>query len=45
MKGIFTISIDEDLIARIKLAARSGPYRNQSHLVEDAIKRLLEGAK
>ena len=41
MKRIFTISIDEDLVGRIKQARRGGSFRNQSHLVEEAIKKFL----
>ncbi|MBI2111907.1 ribbon-helix-helix protein, CopG family [Candidatus Woesearchaeota archaeon] len=43
MKQVFTISIDEELVQKIRDRAREGSFRNKSHLVEQAIKRFLEG--
>ncbi|MFC1691272.1 ribbon-helix-helix domain-containing protein [Nanoarchaeota archaeon] len=42
MKQVFTISIDEELVQKIRQTARKGLFRNKSHLVEEAIKRFLE---
>ena len=42
MKQVFTVSIDEELAARIRTKARDSSFRNKSHLVEEAIKRFLE---
>jgi len=42
MKHTFTVSLDEETIMQIRLRARTGPYRNKSHLVEEAVKKLLE---
>ena len=41
MKQVFTVSIDEDLVAKIRAYTRNSSYRNKSHLVEEAIKRLI----
>ena len=42
MKKVFAISIDEELAKKIKECAENSPFRNASHLVEEAIKRFLE---
>tara|TARA_Y100000310_G_C20651154_1_gene799526 strand:- start:338 stop:466 length:129 start_codon:yes stop_codon:yes gene_type:complete len=42
MKQVFTISIDEELAVKIREQAKNSPYRNKSHLVEEAIKRFLK---
>tara|TARA_Y100000310_G_C20695365_1_gene825310 strand:+ start:348 stop:479 length:132 start_codon:yes stop_codon:yes gene_type:complete len=41
MKQIFTISIDEELVKKIRDFARNSSFRNKSHLVEEAIKEYL----
>lgn len=45
MKGVFTVSIDEELIQKIREHSRNSSFRNKSHLVEEAIKRFLEDGK
>jgi len=42
MKQIFTISIDEELVQKIREVARNSSFRNKSQLVEEAINRYLE---
>ncbi len=44
MKHVFTVSIDEKIVAKIKDAARNNKsrFRNKSHLVEEAIERFLD---
>lgn len=44
IKQVFTVSIDEELVAKIREANKTGSFRNKSHLVEEAIKRFLEGS-
>lgn len=43
IKQVFTVSLDEELVARIREMKGKGSFRNKSHLVEEAIKRFLEG--
>ncbi|MDP2749907.1 MAG: hypothetical protein Q8O89_03690 [Nanoarchaeota archaeon] len=47
MKQIFTISIDEELVQKVRDKARTEKrfFRNKSHLVEEAIREFLEGKK
>jgi|TARA_B100001964_G_scaffold58065_1_gene65744 metal-responsive CopG/Arc/MetJ family transcriptional regulator len=45
MKQIFTISIDEELVQKIREYARKSPFRNKSHLAEEAIKEYLKAIK
>jgi Arc/MetJ-type ribon-helix-helix transcriptional regulator len=44
MKQTFTISIDEELAAKIRETARESRdlFRNKSHLVEKAIRKFLD---
>jgi len=42
MKQVFTISLDEELAAKIREKAREMHFRNKSHLVEEAIQKLIE---
>ena len=42
MKQIFTISIDEELVKKIRGTAKHSQFRSKSHLVEQAIKEFLE---
>ncbi len=42
MKQVFTISIDEQLVQKIREHSRDSSFRNKSHLVEEAIKKFLE---
>ncbi len=41
MKQVFTVSIDEELVQKIREYAKDSSFRNKSHLVEEAVKRLL----
>jgi metal-responsive CopG/Arc/MetJ family transcriptional regulator len=41
MKQVFTVSIDEELVEKIREYSRNGVFRNKSHLVEEAIKRYF----
>jgi metal-responsive CopG/Arc/MetJ family transcriptional regulator len=43
MKQVFTISLDEELAAKIREKTRELHFRNKSHLVEEAIIEFLEG--
>lgn len=43
MKQVFTVSIDEGLVRKIREYSRNSTFRNKSHLVEEAIKRYLNG--
>ncbi len=42
MKHQASITIDEELLSRIKEKLKEGTFRNQSHLFEYAVKRMLE---
>jgi Arc/MetJ-type ribon-helix-helix transcriptional regulator len=42
MKHQASITVDEELMLRIKEKLREGSFRNQSHLFEYAVKKLLE---
>jgi len=42
MKQVFTVSIDEELVQKIREYSRNGSFRNKSHLVEEAVKRFLD---
>ncbi|MBS3123654.1 hypothetical protein J4437_03375 [Candidatus Woesearchaeota archaeon] len=42
MKQIFTCSLDEELVIKIRDRTRESSFRNKSHLVEEAIKKFLE---
>ncbi|MDP7180157.1 MAG: ribbon-helix-helix domain-containing protein [Candidatus Woesearchaeota archaeon] len=41
MKQVFTISIDEKLVDKIRSTYRKKRFRNKSHLVEEAIEEFL----
>lgn len=43
MKQVFTVSLEESTVAKIRASARRGSFRNKSHFVETAILRFLEG--
>ena len=45
MKQVFTISIDEELVQKIREATRNSMLRNKSHLVEEAVKKYIEDEK
>jgi len=42
MKHIMSISLDEETIIRMREVMRKGPYRNKSHVVEEAIRRMAD---
>ncbi len=41
MKQVFTVSLDEETVKRVRAAYR-GRFRNKSHRVEEAILKFLE---
>lgn len=43
MKQVFTVSIDEELVQKIREHSRNSSFRNKSHLVEEAVKKYLQG--
>ena len=42
MKQKISITIDEELVRKIELELESGKFRNKSHVLEFAAKKLLE---
>ena len=42
MKSKLSVTLDEELVAEIAKALSSGKFRNKSHVVEFAVKKLLE---
>jgi len=42
MKHKLSITLDGELVAEIVKALSSGKFRNKSHVVEYAVKKLLE---
>ncbi len=45
MKQVFAVSLDTQTIQMIRHAGRHGPFRNNSHVVEEAVNSLLRGGK
>ena len=45
MKFKTSVSFDEDTILGIRELLRKGHFRNKSHVVEYAVKKLIEGMK
>ncbi len=43
MKHQASITIDEETMLKVKAKLRDGTFRNQSHLFEVAVKKMLEG--
>ena len=43
MKERISVTLDSDTIKRLKKILHSKKYRNQSHAVETAIEKFLEG--
>jgi metal-responsive CopG/Arc/MetJ family transcriptional regulator len=41
-KQVFTCSLDEKTVQKIREATRESSFRNKSHLVEEAILKFLE---
>ena len=42
MKHKLSVTLDEDLVAEINEALSTGKFRNKSHIIEYAVKKLLE---
>lgn len=42
MKHKLSVTLDENLVQEIMRALSSGRFRNKSHVVEYAVKKLLE---
>ncbi|MBI2559146.1 hypothetical protein HYW20_07540 [Candidatus Woesearchaeota archaeon] len=42
MKHKLSVTLDENLVHEIMRALSSGKFRNKSHVVEYAVKKLLE---
>lgn len=42
MKSKLSITLDEETVAEIEKQLHSGRFRNKSHVVEYAVKKLLE---
>ena len=42
MKSKLSITLDEETLLEIQKQLNSGKFRNKSHLVEFAVKKLLE---
>lgn len=45
MKRKISISIDDELIGRMQAKLKEGLFRSQSHLMEYATKKFLEGMR
>ena len=45
MKLRMSISVDEKTVKQIQDKLRSGLFRNKSHVVEYAVRKLVDGAK
>jgi len=42
MKHKLSVSLDEELVQKIMSSLSTGKFRNKSHVVEFAVKKLLE---
>jgi hypothetical protein len=42
MKHQTTITVDEEIMLKVKSKLRDGSFRNQSHIFEYAVRKLLE---
>jgi len=45
MKNKISISIEQETIEKIKELVETGDFRNKSHLIEQAVNKLLEAEK
>ena len=45
MKLQETITVEEDIMLKVKEKLRDGTFRNKSHLFEFAVRKLLENIK
>jgi len=41
MKQVFTISMDEELVMKIRQYTRESSFQNKSQMVEEAVKQFL----
>jgi Arc/MetJ-type ribon-helix-helix transcriptional regulator len=41
MKQVFTVSMDEETVRKIREYARKSSFRNKSHVVEEAVLRFM----
>ena len=42
MKQVFTVSMDEETVKKIREYTRKSSFRNKSHVVEEAVLRFME---
>ncbi|MBU0535593.1 MAG: ribbon-helix-helix domain-containing protein [Nanoarchaeota archaeon] len=42
MKRVFSVSLGEETISKVEEILESGPFRNKSHVVEEAILQLFK---
>ncbi|MEK6968426.1 MAG: hypothetical protein AABX51_07405 [Nanoarchaeota archaeon] len=42
MKHKLSVTLDEELVQKIMISLSTGKFRNKSHVVEFAVKKLLE---
>ena len=45
MKHIVSVSLDEETIVKIREILRKSTFRNKSHVVEEAVKKLYGGGE
>jgi Arc/MetJ-type ribon-helix-helix transcriptional regulator len=45
MKHVVSVSLDEDTIVKIRQLLRERPFRNKSHVVEEAVKTMFSGGE
>jgi len=45
MKIQTSITVDQEIMLKLKERIRDGSFRNKSHLFEFAVRKLLEGGK
>lgn len=45
MKHIVSVSLDTETVEKIREILRTSPFRNKSHVVEEAVKRLWGDGK
>jgi Arc/MetJ-type ribon-helix-helix transcriptional regulator len=43
MKHKLSVSLDEELVQEVMRLRSTGKFRNKSHVVEYAVKKLIEG--
>jgi Arc/MetJ-type ribon-helix-helix transcriptional regulator len=45
MKHVISVSVDEDTIFKIRDILRNSNFRNKSHVVEEAVRRMSDGSE